>query len=250
VAGSVVIDLWGMQRRKSTRWIQRTYLKSRKSLVKGGFLFFVVMWLRLACFHGVGDASAGGTVYLAKYKGTGERVALKLCPANDLANLKNEIAMQRLSAHECIVGCLDTYVHKDNVWVSRVGHACGLNSRGYPRLGTDCAGVCTWWHADGSPWPHNHLPRTLHCVRVQAGTYVRTVGKVVHVHPLASFARESPQLLRGLAYIHRFHRLHRDIKSDNVLVGFDGVVKVADFGFAAGLTREVCRPPFVIQPLH
>jgi serine/threonine protein kinase len=46
-------------------------------------------------------------------------------------------------------------------------------------------------------------------------------------------------MLRGLAFIHRFHRLHRDIKSDNVLVGFDGVVKVADFGFAAGLTQEV-----------
>ena len=38
--------------------------------------------------------------------------------------------------------------------------------------------------------------------------------------------------------MHRQHRLHRDIKSDNLLVGFSGDVKIADFGFAAGLTEE------------
>jgi len=46
------------------------------------------------------------------------------------------------------------------------------------------------------------------------------------------------QVLIGLTFMHRKHLLHRDIKSDNVLVGRNGVVKLADFGFAAGLTRE------------
>jgi serine/threonine protein kinase len=44
--------------------------------------------------------------------------------------------------------------------------------------------------------------------------------------------------LRGLAYIHSLHRIHRDIKSDNLLIGDDGSIKLADFGYAAQLTQE------------
>ena len=47
------------------------------------------------------------------------------------------------------------------------------------------------------------------------------------------------EMLKALAFMHAQHRLHRDIKSDNVLVGLDGAVKLGDFGFAATLTEEV-----------
>jgi len=46
------------------------------------------------------------------------------------------------------------------------------------------------------------------------------------------------QTLRALAYIHRNHRIHRDIKSDNILLNSRGEVKIADFGYAAQLTQE------------
>lgn len=46
------------------------------------------------------------------------------------------------------------------------------------------------------------------------------------------------EVLKGLRFMHGLKRLHRDIKSDNVLITGDGHVKLADFGFCAELTEE------------
>ena len=42
--------------------------------------------------------------------------------------------------------------------------------------------------------------------------------------------------MKGIAYIHSKKQIHRDIKSDNILINKSGEIKIADFGFAAQLT--------------
>jgi len=48
----------------------------------------------------------------------------------------------------------------------------------------------------------------------------------------------SKQILQSLVLLHSMERIHRDIKSDNVLLNKDGTVKLADFGYCAQLTEE------------
>lgn len=62
------------------------------------------------------------------------------------------------------------------------------------------------------------------------------------------------EMLKGLAFMHAQNRLHRDIKSDNVLIGLNGAVKLGDFGFAVTLTQEestrksIVGTPFWMAP--
>lgn len=46
------------------------------------------------------------------------------------------------------------------------------------------------------------------------------------------------ETIRGLESLHLEHRIHRDIKSDNILIALNGSVKIGDFGYAAQLTQE------------
>lgn len=62
------------------------------------------------------------------------------------------------------------------------------------------------------------------------------------------------EVLSALEVIHSSQKIHRDIKSDNILVGLDGGVKLADFGYTAQLQskndkrKTVCGTPYWMAP--
>mmetsp|Transcript_69117 Transcript_69117/g.104217 ORF Transcript_69117/g.104217 Transcript_69117/m.104217 type:complete len:603 (-) Transcript_69117:139-1947(-) len=52
---------------------------------------------------------------------------------------------------------------------------------------------------------------------------------------IAAIARES---LAGLEHLHLKDIIHRDIKSDNIMISTDGRIKITDFGYGAQLSKE------------
>jgi len=59
-------------------------------------------------------------------------------------------------------------------------------------------------------------------------------------------ARIAIEVIKALNHMHSMHCIHRDIKSDNVLLNSKGEVKLADFGFSCQLTKEKQKRSSVI----
>ncbi|GMH62032.1 hypothetical protein TrST_g14162 [Triparma strigata] len=81
---------------------------------------------------------------------------------------------------------------------------------------------------------------------IQGGSLTDSIGPKIDF-PEQHLANVCKQVLMALAHIHRSHRIHRDIKSDNILIEQStGEVKIADFGFAIGLTSDATKRTSVV----
>eukprot|EP01103_Thecamoeba_quadrilineata_P012962 TRINITY_DN346_c1_g2_i2.p1 TRINITY_DN346_c1_g2~~TRINITY_DN346_c1_g2_i2.p1 ORF type:complete len:247 (-),score=42.50 TRINITY_DN346_c1_g2_i2:86-826(-) len=68
-------------------------------------------------------------------------------------------------------------------------------------------------------------------------------GVIEACHPLPEevISTVCREILEGLRHLHAKGIVHRDIKSDNIMLKSDGSVKITDFGFGAQLTDDQAK---------
>ncbi|KAL7672489.1 hypothetical protein ACOME3_007373 [Neoechinorhynchus agilis] len=79
---------------------------------------------------------------------------------------------------------------------------------------------------------------------MEGGQLTQIVEKTIMTeNQMATIVREC---LEALNFLHSKNIIHRDVKSDNVLVGMDGSIKLTDFGFCAQLTSSESKRTTVV----
>ncbi len=80
--------------------------------------------------------------------------------------------------------------------------------------------------------PHEQRTALYLVQRFYNGATLAQRLKTGHKFSIAETVQLAQQLLRALATLHRLHVIHRDIKTDNLHLGTDGILRVLDLGVA------------------
>lgn len=148
-----------------------------------------------------------GIVFDATNRNDSSRVAMKFEPRGSNGTVIREINLLRtLPEHANIVRFVDAFQIEP-----KGPHICEMIAAGGTFMvldyyENDLFGISRLWRSHLNPPTHTSIMR---------------------------------QFLTGLAHIHTHGHLHRDLKLSNILVGINGIVKIADFG-------QSC--PVAIQP--
>ncbi|ORZ24041.1 kinase-like domain-containing protein [Absidia repens] len=158
-----------------------------------------------------------GPMYAAKHSITNRLVAIKKIASSaheKLANLDQELNSMKMSRHPNIVELVAKYTVEDDIWVI-----------------TEYMDVS--------------LADTIAASSSSPATTLLTE---------AHMARIARDIIRAMIHLHRLGRIHRDIRSDNILINARGDIKLADFSQCAQLTakqdkrRSVVGTPYWMAP--
>eukprot|EP01124_Arcella_intermedia_P004355 TRINITY_DN1245_c0_g1_i1.p1 TRINITY_DN1245_c0_g1~~TRINITY_DN1245_c0_g1_i1.p1 ORF type:complete len:772 (-),score=188.23 TRINITY_DN1245_c0_g1_i1:70-2385(-) len=151
-----------------------------------------------------------GSILKATVTGTGQRVAIKVFDLTDedisWEYIRNEISiMRQIKTHPNITKIFGAYrADRDTVWMVMEWMDCSLLNV-----------VGTIFGDENKP-PFPGLD----------GFTEPEIAKVIF------------EVLKGLKAMHTLGYMHRDIKSENILVNASGDIKIADFGFTVQLTKD------------
>lgn len=196
-----------------------------------------------------------GTVRLGAHRATGELVAIKVIAKSrthitqtaSLANLElreaerpstvhriplgveREVSILKLIRHPNVIQLIDVWANKENLCV----FSSVLSVISPIPLGSFFFPTSLLFPASSAPWQlTNSRNRYIITEYVEKGDMFQFINwnGPVREHEAMSFFR---QLMDGMQFIHSLNLCHRDLKLENVLVGPEGQVKIADFSMAA-----------------
>lgn len=179
---------------------------------------------------------ASGVVYSGYEIATGNLVAIKQMnlaqqPKKEL--IINEILVMKANRQANIVNYLDSYLVSTSITSNIDHHMNGSNHKHQQQDHNDSLNSSTISSGNSSS-KGEELWVVMEYLDGGSLTDVVTETCMEEGH-IASICRE---ILHALEFLHSNRVIHRDIKSDNILLGMDGSVKLTDFGFCAQLSND------------